>query len=66
MVVDDGRMKKKNQLNRAYYGIYIPPMIWRGIENFSSGAVCLSLVSTKYNEDDYIRDYEHFVGMVHK
>ncbi len=60
VVVDDGREKKKFQLNRAYYGLYIPKMIWRGIENFSSGAVCLVLASTFYSADDYIRDYEEF------
>lgn len=60
VTVDDGKDKKKYQLNRAYYGLYIPPMIWRGIDNFSSGAVCLSLASTLYSEADYIRDYEEF------
>ena len=61
VIVDDGRNKHKYQLNRAYYGLYIPPMIWRGIDNFSSGAVCLSVVSTVYNELDYIRDYNAFI-----
>lgn len=60
VVVDDGRERKKFQLNRAYYGLYIPEMIWRGIENFSSGAVCLVLTSTFYMADDYYRDYEEF------
>ncbi len=60
VVVDDGRETKKFQLNRAYYGLYLPSMIWRGIENFSSGAVCLVLASTPYNENDYIRGYEEF------
>lgn len=61
VIVDDGKNKQKYQLNRAYYGLYIPPMVWRGIDNFSSGAVCLSVVSTAYNELDYIRDYDSFV-----
>jgi len=60
VVVDDGKNKKKFSLNRAYYGLYIPKMIWRGIENFSSGAVCLSLASTLYSADDYIRDYDQY------
>ena len=66
VIVDDGKSKKKYQLNRAYYGLYIPPMIWRGIDNFSSGAVCLSLASTLYNESDYIRDYEEYLRVISK
>lgn len=60
VVVDDGKNQKKFQLNRAYYGLYIPGMIWRGIENFSSGAVCLVLTSTPYDAKDYIREYDEF------
>ncbi|MCX7856950.1 MAG: FdtA/QdtA family cupin domain-containing protein, partial [Deltaproteobacteria bacterium] len=45
----------------AYYGLYIPPMIWRELENFSSGGVCLVLASLPYDEGDYIRDYETFL-----
>jgi dTDP-4-dehydrorhamnose 3,5-epimerase-like enzyme len=62
--VDDGRQKKTFQLNRSYYGLYIPPMIWREIDNFSSGAVCLALVSTFYNLDDYHRDYQVFLKQI--
>jgi dTDP-4-dehydrorhamnose 3,5-epimerase-like enzyme len=61
VIVDDGDKKKDFQLNRAYYGLYIPKMIWRGIENFSSGAVCLVLASTLYSVEDYIRDYDEFI-----
>lgn len=43
-------------MNRSYYGLYIPKMIWRELENFSSGSVCLVLASELYDEDDYIRD----------
>ena len=64
VAVDDGFEKKKFQLNRAYYGLYIPTIIWRGIENFSSGAVCLVLASEKYSADDYIREYVDFVKTV--
>ena len=60
VVVDDGIRRIKFQLNRAYYGLYIRQMIWRGIENFSSGAVCLVLASTFYSADDYIEDYAIF------
>ncbi len=60
VVVDDGLEKKRFSLNRAYYGLYIPNMIWRGIENFSSGGVCLVLASTFYSADDYIRDYDDY------
>jgi len=60
VVVDDGKGKKKVQLNRPYYGLLIPPGIWREIINFSSGSVCLVLASHKYDETDYIRDYKEF------
>jgi len=60
VVVDDGKEKKKVQLNRPYYGLLIPPGIWREIINFSSGSVCLVLASHKYDETDYIRDYNLF------
>jgi hypothetical protein len=60
VVVDDGRQRKSFQLNRSYYGLYIPRMIWREIEDFSSGAVCTVLASTLYEEADYFRDYSEF------
>lgn len=63
VTVDDGKKSKKYHLNRAYYGLYIPPMIWRGIDNFSSGAVCLAIVNTEYNAEDYIRDYSEFKNL---
>ena len=63
ITVEDGRKQGRYQLNRAYYGLYVPQMIWRGIENFSSGAVCLVLASTYYDQRDYIRDYEEFVRL---
>ena len=47
-------------MNRSYYGLYIPKMIWRELENFSSGSVCLVLASELYDEDDYIRDQSNF------
>ena len=60
IVVDDGQKRIKFQLNRAYYGLYLPKMIWRGMENFSSGAVCLVVASTFYSVEDYVRDYDKF------
>ena len=49
-------------LNRSYYGLYLPKMVWRLIDNFSSGAVCLCLVSTLYSADDYYRDYDEYLA----
>ena len=60
ILVDDGAEQKLFTLNRSYFGLYIPPMIWREILNFSSGAVCLALASLPYDESDYFRDYEEF------
>lgn len=60
VTVDDGQQKMKFQLNRSYYGLYIPPMIWREIDNFSSGSVCLALASDFFDEADYYRQYPEF------
>jgi len=60
VILDDGYERKRFHLNRSYYGLYIPTMIWRELDNFSSGSVCLALVSEYYNADDYIRDYDAF------
>ncbi|MGA3058961.1 MAG: FdtA/QdtA family cupin domain-containing protein [Candidatus Bathyarchaeia archaeon] len=60
VTLDDGLQRKTFQLNRPYYGLYIPPSIWRELDNFSSGSFCLVLVSDLYNEIDYIRSYEIF------
>ena len=57
---DDARERRRFHLHRSYYGLYVPPMIWRELDNFSSGSVCLVLVSTVYDAADYIRDYELF------
>ncbi|SDR69320.1 FdtA/QdtA family cupin domain-containing protein [Gramella sp. MAR_2010_147] len=58
--LDDGRNKKNVSLNRPNFGLHIPPGIWAAEKNFSSGAVCLVLASHKYEENDYIRDYNEF------
>jgi len=62
--LDDGREKKRHHMNRSYTGLYIFPMTWRLIDNFSSGAVCLSIVSDYYDESDYYRDYDEFLHAI--
>jgi hypothetical protein len=62
--LDDGVNKKTIHMNRGYNGLYVCPMIWREIDNFSSGAVCLVLASDLYHEDDYHRDYDRFISEV--
>ena len=64
--IDDGSAKKVVHMNRSYYGLYVCPMIWREIDNFSSGAVCMSLASELYDETDYYRDYDAFIRDVRK
>ncbi len=66
ILLDDGRAKKMIHLNRSYNGLYVCPMIWREINNFSSGAVCMVLASEYYDEQDYYRDYASFVKDVNK
>ena len=63
VVLSDGRSSAKQRihLNRSYYGLYIGPMMWREIDNFSSGSVCLVLASQYYRESDYFRCFEEFV-----
>ncbi len=60
VVLDDGYNRRVITLNRPFKGLLIPNGIWRELENFSAGAVCLSLVSDVYKEEDYIREYEAF------
>ena len=64
VVLDDGIDKKTFHLNRSYYGLYVCPMIWRELVNFSSGSVCTVLASEHYAEDDYYRDYQKFLADV--
>ena len=63
VIVDDGKEKKTFQLNRSYYGLYLPKMIWRSLENFSTNSLGMVLASRHYEEEDYIRDYNVFRGM---
>jgi oxalate decarboxylase/phosphoglucose isomerase-like protein (cupin superfamily) len=60
VVLDDGKGTKRFHLNRSYYGLYVPKMLWRHMDNFSTNSLALVLSSTEYNEDDYIRDGEIF------
>ena len=66
VIVYDGKDKKRFHLNRSYYGLHIPPMIWREMDNFSSGSVCLALASELYNPDDYLREYNYYLRTIAK
>lgn len=59
--LDDGKEKKVFHLNRSFQGLYVCPMMWRELNNFSSGAVCMVVASEKYDEDDYYRNYSDFL-----
>ena len=61
VLLDDGQEKKTFHLNRSYEGLYVCPMIWRELDNFSSGSVCMVLASNYYDEADYYRDYDQFL-----
>ena len=65
IVLDDGFDRKRVHLNRSYNALYIPPMTWRELDNFSSGSVCMVLASEHFDEADYIRDYSAFMVAVH-
>lgn len=64
VVLDDGFQRKRYHMNRSYYGLYVSPMVWRELDNFSSGAVLLSLASNYYDENDYYREYADFLSDV--
>jgi hypothetical protein len=66
VVLDDGHAKKRIHLNRSYQGLYVCPMIWRELDNFSSGSVCMVLASNFYEESDYYRDYDQFLEAISK
>ena len=61
VLLDDGKNKKRVHMNRSYNGLYICPMIWREIDNFSSGAVLMVLASNRFSEEDYFREYADFM-----
>ena len=62
VTLDDGNVKRTFTLNRPYQGLYIKSGLWRELDNFSSGSVCMVLASAKYDEKDYIRDYDSFIS----
>ena len=62
VVLDDGFDKRRVHLNRSYQGLYVCPMIWRELDNFSSGSVCMVLASNRYDESDYYRSHDDFVA----
>lgn len=66
VVLDDGKQKQIIHLNRSYYGLYVPNMIWRSMENFSTNSLALIMASTPYQEKDYIRDERIFKNLLIK
>jgi dTDP-4-dehydrorhamnose 3,5-epimerase-like enzyme len=66
ITVDDGHETRQFHLNRSYQGLYIPPMIWRDLDNFSSGSICMVLASDYYDESDYFRDIDDFIRTVRR
>ena len=60
ITISDGKSSKKFHLNRSYFGLYLCPMMWRELDNFSSGSVCLVLASEVYSESDYLRSFEQY------
>jgi len=61
VILDDGKIKRRFSLNRPYQGLLVVPGIWRELDNFSSGSVCLVLASLKFDEADYIRKYDDYI-----
>jgi oxalate decarboxylase/phosphoglucose isomerase-like protein (cupin superfamily) len=64
VILHDGKAEKKFSLNRSYYGLYVPKLVFRRIENFSTNSLALILSSTTYNEKDYIRDFDEFLTFI--
>ncbi|WP_457617681.1 sugar 3,4-ketoisomerase [Lutibacter sp.] len=65
VVLHDGTKEKKYSLNRSYYGLYVPNMLWRRLENFSTNSLALIVSSIKYDTADYIRDFDEFKTLKH-
>lgn len=61
VILDDGKVRRTFGLNRSWKGVYVPPMVWRELVNFSSAGVCLVLASDFYDENEYIREYQEFL-----
>ncbi|MDQ1331906.1 MAG: hypothetical protein QG578_2176 [Thermodesulfobacteriota bacterium] len=66
VVLDDGKGHKTVSLNRSYFGLYVPSMIWRHLENFATNSVCLIIASLPYSKEDYIRDYESYLEAIRR
>lgn len=66
VTLDDGKCKRSFFLNRPYQGLYVKPGMWRDLDDFSSGAVCMVLASDVYKQEDYIRDYKEFIDFRNK
>jgi len=64
VVLNNGKKKQKWTLNRSYYGLYVPNMVWRSLENFSTNALCMILASEHYSENNYIRNHNEFLNLV--
>ena len=62
IIIDDGRNRKRVTLNRPNYALHIVPGLWRELDNFSSGSICLVLASHKYDKDDYMHNYTQFLN----
>ena len=66
VILSNGYDKKRFHLNRSFQGLYVCPMLWRELDNFSSGSVCLVLASNVYDESDYYRNYEEYLKALNK
>ena len=64
VIAYDGKEKQRIHLNRSYFGLHLPPMVWREMDNFSSGSVCLVLASELYDAKDYYRDYSEYLKAI--
>lgn len=65
-VIHDGKEEKRYSLSRSYYGLYLPPLHWRTLDNFSTNSLALVLSSTSYDEDDYIWNLDEFLRLKEK
>jgi len=66
VIIKDGKTRKKFSLNRSYYGLYIPNMLWRSLENFSTNALAVILSSSLFDANDYLRDFSEFKQLLSK
>lgn len=64
VILHDGKEEMKFSLNRSYYGLYVPKLVFRRLDNFSTNSLALILASTAYNENDYIRDFDEFLTFI--